>query len=158
MAANKELLEQENEALSKQVDTLTAEKAEVQKQLDAGCTAEEAEALESQLEESKTALKAAEATIAKSEKAVKDGKVGLDFLHEEAKRYNVSAFFPNTDPTPEEENDLEASIADTPPDELRRSIKRLKEKTFGNREGGRKSKSSAAPVSTQPKGYTKSAV
>ena len=158
MAANKELLEQENEALSKQVDTLTAEKAEVQKQLDAGCTAEEAEALESQLEESKTALKAAEATIAKSEKAIKDGKVALDYLHAEAKRYQVSAFFPNDDITPEEETELQDTIADTPPDELRRSIKRLKKKTFENREGGRKSKSSAAPVSNQPEGYTKSAV
>ena len=158
MAANKELLEQENEALSKQVDTLTAEKAEVQKQLDAGCTAEEAEALESQLEESKTALKAANDSIATSEKAIKDGKVALDYLHAEAKRYQVSAFFPNDDITPEEETELQDTIADTPPDELRRSIKRLKKKTFENREGGRKSKSSAAPVSTQPEGYTKSAV
>ena len=158
MAANKELLEQENEALSKQVDTLTNEKAEVQKQLDAGCTAEEAEALESQLEESKTALKAANDSIATSEKAIKDGKVALDYLHAEAKRYQVSAFFPNDDITPEEETELQDTIADTPPDELRRSIKRLKKKTFENREGGRKSKSSAAPVSNQPEGYTKSAV
>ena len=158
MATDTTLIEKENEALSKQVDTLTAEKAEIQKQLDAGCTAEEAEALESQLEESKTALKAANDSIATSEKAIKDGKVALDYLHAEAKRYQVSAFFPNDDITPEEETELEQTIADTPPDELRRSIKRLKKKTFENREGGRKSKSSAAPVSTQPEGYTKSAV
>ena len=158
MATDTTLIEKENEALSKQVDTLTHEKAEVQKQLDAGCTAEEAEALESQLEESKTALKAANDTIAVHEAAVKDGKVALDYLHAEAKRYQVSAFFPNDDITPEEETELQDTIADTPPDELRRSIKRLKKKTFENREGGRKSKSSAAPVSTQPEGYTKSAV
>ena len=158
MATDTTLIEKENEALSKQVDTLNAEKAEIQKQLDAGCTAEEAEALESQLEESKTDLKAANDSLATSEKAIKDGKVALDYLHAEAKRYQVSAFFPNDDITPEELTDLEQTIADTPPDELRRSIKRLKKKTFENREGGRKSKSSAAPVSTQPEGYTKSAV
>jgi phage head maturation protease len=158
MAANKTLIEQENEALSTQVETLTAEKAEIQRQLDAGCTAEEAEALESQLEDTKIKLKTATDKITEDEKSVKDGKVALDYLHAEAKRYHVSAYFPNDDPTPEELSDLESTIADTSPSELTRSIKRLKAKTFENREGGRKSKSSTPANTTQPKGYTRSSV
>ncbi len=158
MAENKTLIEQENEALSTQVETLTAEKAEIQRQLDAGCTAEEAEALESQLEDTKIKLKTATDKITEDEKSVKDGKVALDYLHAEAKRYHVSAYFPNDDATPEELSDLESTIADTSPSELTRSITRLKVKTFKNREGGRKSKSSTPANTTQPKGYTRSSV
>ena len=158
MAENKTLIEQENEALSTQVETLTAEKAEIQRQLDAGCTAEEAEALESQLEDTKIKLKTATDKITEDEKSVKDGKVALDYLHAEAKRYHVSAYFPNDDATPEELSDLESTIADTSPSELTRSITRLKVKTFKNREGGRKSKSSTPANTMQPKGYTRSSV
>ena len=158
MAANKELLEQENEALSAQFDAVTKEKAELQEKLDAGCTPEEAEALETQLEDTKTALTEATEKIATYEKSVKDGKVALDYLHTEATKYHISAYYGTDDPTPEELADLKSTIEDTPPHELLRSIKRLKKKTFENREGGRKSQSSARVVSTEPEGYTRSAV
>ena len=158
MADDKKLLEKENEALSAQVNTLTEEKTEIQEKLDAGCTHEEAEELETQLEDTKIDLKKATDTIGTYEKSVKDGKVGLDYLHAEAKKYHISAYYPTDDPTPEELADLESTIEDTPPHELVRSIKRLKKKTFENREGGRRSKSSTSTASTEPEGYTRSAV
>ena len=161
MAANKELLEKENEALSGQVDTLTTKNTELQEKLDERCTPEETEALETQLDETKIGLKEATDKIATYEKSVKDGKVGLDYLHAEAKKYHISAYYPTDDPTPEELTDLESTIEDTPPHELVRSIKRLKKKTFENREGGRRSKSStptASTASTPPEGYTRRAV
>ena len=158
MAANKELLERENEALSTQVETLTMDKVELQRQLDAGCTPEEADALESQLEDAKIKLKTAQDTITKNESTVKDSKVALDYLHTEAKRYHISAYFPKDDPTPEELTELETTIAETPAHELKRSISRLKRKTFENREGGRQSQSSRPVESEKPKEYTRNAV